>query len=215
MKKITARNIVVLLITILVVGNCSLISVEGKDLDDCATGLSNLTWDYYTDPANSSNTCFEFEIEYQFFNPNAKDVTLSFPNLLQFVANMTIEFENTSLVAYEQPWGTFPTLSNRTFEQGVTTDHVNFTLVIEAHGLDTLPDGNYTIWVYDYRTINTDPVVIHYKTLLVIDGGDATIDFGIVFYTWPFGTMYAIIFFSALVAIVFTLNIKKKFLRRK
>ncbi|MHA1187059.1 MAG: hypothetical protein ACTSSK_09340, partial [Candidatus Heimdallarchaeota archaeon] len=168
MRSITLRYAVLMLVIILVVGNSSLINVEGKDLENCETALTDLTWNDYVDPTNASNTCFDFDIEFQFFNPNGKDVTLNFPDSVPFVVNMTIEFENTSLVAYEVPLGSLPVLTNLTYELGVTTDNVNYNLTIEEPGLTELPDGNYTIWVYDNRTTNTEPVVVYHKTLLVI-----------------------------------------------
>jgi len=215
MKRITAKLTVSVLVIALVIGTSNLISVEGKDLENCATALTDLTWSEYVDPLNASNTCFDFEIEFQFFNPNVRDVTLSFPNIVQFVANMTVELENTSLVVYEEPQGSFPALTNRTFEQGVITDNVNYTLTIESTGLIELPDGNYTIWVYDNRTTNTNPVVTYYKTLLTIVDGEITIDYGTVFYTWPFGGIYTVIFLSALMVTTIAMKFKKKLKRRK
>ncbi len=215
MRSITLRYAVLMLVIILVVGNSSLINVEGKDLDNCETGLTDLTWNDSVDPTNASNTCFDFEIEFKFLNPNGKDVTLNFPNSVPFVANMTIDFENTSLVAYEVPLVSLPVLTNLTYELGVTTDNVNYTLTIEAPGLTELPDGNYTIWVYDNRTANIEPVVVYHKTLLVIVEGVITIDYGTIFYTWPFGGIYSVIFFSALMVTAIAMKFKKKLLRRK
>ncbi|MHA1837963.1 MAG: hypothetical protein ACTSVH_08310 [Candidatus Heimdallarchaeota archaeon] len=215
MRSITLRYAVLMLVIILVVGNSSLINVEGKDLENCETALTDLTWNDYVDPTNASNTCFDFDIEFQFFNPNGKDVTLNFPDSVPFVVNMTIEFENTSLVAYEVPLGSLPVLTNLTYELGVTTDNVNYNLTIEEPGLTELPDGNYTIWVYDNRTTNTEPVVVYHKTLLVIVEGVITIDYGTIFYTWPFGGIYSVIFFSALMVTAIAMKFKKKLQRRK
>lgn len=210
MKRITKKYLVILLVTTLVFVNSSLISVEGKDLENCATVISDLTWDYYTDPVNSSNTAFEFLIEYQFFNPNPKDVVLTFPNQTQFIANMTFEFEYVNLTAYEEPWTAIPAAANVTYEQGVVTYNTNFTLIIEASGLVVLPDGNYSLWVYDDRVANTNPVVIYYETLLVIDAGVPTINYGTVFYTWPFGSIYSAIFISALLVTAIAVKIRKR-----
>ena len=215
MKRITAKLTVSFLVIALVIGTSSFISVEGKDLDNCETALTDIAWNDYVDPTNSSNTCFDFDIEFQFFNPNGKDVALQFPNSRPFVANMSIEFENTSLVAYEEPISSLPVLTNLTFALGLTTDTVNYTLTIEADDLIELPDGNYTIWVYDNRTANIEPVVIYHKTLLVMDTGVPTIDYGTVFYTWPFGGVYTVIFLSALMLTATAVKFKKKFVRRK
>jgi hypothetical protein len=210
MKRITAKLTVTVLIIAFVIGTSHFINVEGKDLDNCETALTDLTWNDYVDPSNASNTIFDFDIEFQFLNPNAKDVTLNFPTSNTFVANMSIEFENTSLVAYEEPMGSFPVLTNLTFELGVTKDNVGYNLTIEAPGLTVLPDGNYTIWVYDNRTTNIDPIVIYHKTLLTIVDGVATIDYGTVFYTWPFGGVYTSIFFSALMLTAIVVKFKRR-----
>ena len=215
MKRITAKLTVSVLVIALIIGTSNFISVEGKDLDNCETALTDLTWTEFEDPTNASNTCFEFDIDFQFFNPNAKDVTLRFPNSRPFVANMSIEFENTSLVAYEEPYGSLPVLTNLTFELGLTTDTVNYNLTLEADDLTELPDGNYTIWVYDNRTANIEPVVIYHKTLLVMAAGVPTIDYGTVFYTWPFGGIYTAIFLSALMVTAIAVKFKKNLTRRK
>ena len=79
MKRITAKLTVSVLIMALVIGT-SLLSVEGKELDNCATAISQLNWSDSVDPANASNTLFKFDATFEFFNPNPKDVTLNFPN---------------------------------------------------------------------------------------------------------------------------------------
>lgn len=99
-----ARNfsvIMILILLMLVSGN----TVKGEEnLLSCSTTITNLTWsDYYHHTYNENYSYFKFEISYQILNPNQENVTLQFPNLLQFKSNMSIELENSSIIAYEVP----------------------------------------------------------------------------------------------------------------
>lgn len=203
-------SVIILFMLLMLVSVKTVTGVE-EDLLSCSTAITNLTWsENYDSTNNENNSYFKFQLDYQISNPNQENVTLYFPNLSQFVSNMTIVLENSSIVAYESPWGTFPAISEKKLQPGITKENTSFKLTIEMQDVTSLLDGIYTIWVDDDRVQNTNPLIVHNKTILTIEDGVIIIDYGTTIVTLGTGNQKMGYFLAFVVLIPIQGILKKK-----
>ncbi len=177
MKGITRGFQIIIIGTILLVGN----QIECKGTEETtrslSTDITNISWSklelVYL---NENHSNFEFNIAFEISNPNNEEVTLSFPYAgSTFFGNSSISFDNRKYESYDHTWiGGLCWVGNETFQPGITKKNIKYWVSVTEQGLLELPDGRYDIWVFAHCY---EPLVEYNHTIIRIRNGIADIDY--------------------------------------
>ena len=164
-----------------------------------STNITKLEWSEYTNSLwNESKSYFLFFAEYRILNPNSYSITIDFPYTVQFKINLTLDLEDSSIVAYEMPWGAFCAISQLTLQPGYTYGNSSTYIVVEEQNVVSLPNGIYTVWVQDCFTGSNESFIFYNETILTVQNEMEIIDYGTTVITlqsgFQLGFIYVICF---------------------
>lgn len=166
-KVINGIFIVILFLVSICFGHGSL-EVTG-DLLPIETWITDINWNLHEDLLLTTDSSeFDINSDFNIYNPNDVNVTLTFPHSKQFVGNFSAELEDENHNASCYTGGAFTAITYRTLEPGLSQDSTSiFRMQFDSDGLIVLPNGNYSFWIYGEG--NPD-IISHLTNLTVIDG---------------------------------------------
>lgn len=184
-----------------------------EEFSALSTAITYLNWSEYSPYSiNENYSVFSFFVEYQILNPNPDAITIHFSYTVQFKINMSFTLEDKNLIAYEEPWGAFCMITEKTLQPGFTYGTSSTNIIIREKNQTKLPDGIYVFWVQDYCSGLDSSFIFYNQTILKLNSNESIIDYGTTTYTLNSGiSVGQMCTFGVLILAIIVTKRKRKF----